>query len=174
MEPYIDISSVELKAIDKQSSVSSLLIEQFLGMNISQEGKTYNAILHALPEKKLKFKLKAIKSRVTASYTACVSYTNFGIVHSLEIENAEIYTVHTPMTFNAVGIPDLSSITVYSRVAFQDIANALMKLKIDKFEFEGKMTAIFYLTEKIIVTPEMKSKYNIMNLFTIFTDTNKS
>ncbi len=173
IEPFIDISSVQVKEIEKQSPVSDMLIEQFLGMKIAQEGKVYDAILYALPEKRLQFKLKAVNSRVTASYTACVSYMNFGKLEALQIDNAEIYNVHTPVTFNAIGLPDLSSITVYSRVAFQEIAKALKKKKIESIEFQGKPTTIFYLTETIIATAEMKAKYNIKSLFAMFTEAPK-
>ncbi len=173
MAPFVDITCAELKSLDKQSRVSDVLLNNFLGMHISQEGKQYDAILHALPEKKLKFRLKKEKNRVTTSYTAIVSFKNFDKNYILEVENAEVYNVHTPTTFNVVGIPDLASISVYSRVPFIEIANALAKEKITKLEFQGKPSTVFYISETIVVTPEMKAKYDIVQLFKMFTETSQ-
>ncbi len=173
MEPYVDVTSCELKHLEIQSRVSDLLLNNFLGMRISQEGKTYDAILHAFSDRKLKLKLKAVKSRVTASYTTRTSWPNFGKNEQLEIENAEIYNVHTPITFNILGVPDLAFINVYSRIVFQDVVNAFQKKNIKKIEMESKPTSIFYINETIVVTPEMKAKYNITDLFKMFTESVK-
>ncbi len=166
VSPFVDISSVELSDIKKKSRLPDVILQHFCGMNTEQKAdNVFSGHLVALPERTLRLRLKKEKSRVTASTSVVVcNFVHAGKTYdNLEIQNAEIYNVHTTATFNLVGIPDITSITIYARVPFSEIALALRKRGAS--ETTQKPTTVYYIIENIPITAEMRAQYNPTELF---------
>ncbi len=175
IEPYIEISSVELNDLQKQSRLSDFLLNTFCGVKITHEGKNVISNIIALPDRKFVLKMKKEKQKVVASITINITKFQHGNkLYDLQIENAEIYNVNISEIINSVigTITDIASITLNVRVAFQEIANALRKQGVTTFEY--KPTTVFYLTEQIAITPELKARFNPTELFRIYTKSNST
>ncbi len=74
------------------------------------------------------------------------------------------------INFNTLGIPDVSKIHIHARAPFKEISETLKAKNITKLEnTKAGPNDMFYFTEILHVTEEMRARYDIVKLFKSFT-----
>ena len=169
--PYVEVKCVEMKNLNEECSISDVILKNFCGINVTPIDNTFFINMVSLPERKLKLRLKKEHMRVTASMMLSIKdYRNYEKIvdGNLEVNNCEVFIVFLSGKSSALGIPDITSIDIYARTPFQEIVNALKLKGITDIEQKAKMSTVFYVTEHIVITPEMKQRYNAVDLIRQF------
>lgn len=160
--PYVDITTCNLSNVEGTTEpITTFLKDKFFGMTVPASDIT-NCSMISIPNRRLKMCLKKEKHRVTMTTTAFSQFTNNGKVYDVSLDNAEIYNVHMFVTYNAVGIPDVTKLHINVRAPFKEI-----KIP-DPILCSAKPNDAFYFTEVVHVTPEMKANFNAVQLFKQF------
>lgn len=136
--PYGLVSRAQLSS-HKETPVPELLLKNFFGMDITptvDQGR-YRMTVRALPERVMELELRRKNNRVAV-------YVD--LTENKEKVRCELVAIHMDMSFNAVNYPDLRALVVHGIAT--DSAGTRR-----------------YVTERVKVTPAMRSRFDTSKLF---------
>lgn len=158
-----------LETLSKMETVAASLVKNFFGARttITQDG--YKCVVQALPQREMTIKLE--NAKVVSSALLNFSTEIDGQLVTLDVV-ANMFALHMNLTFNSIGIPDLKDITIHGTMPFSNLEKSKniwrKSMHLQEKIVDEKDNRKVFVTETIVVTDKMKSKFDVLSLFKDF------
>lgn len=145
-----------------ETPLSAVLLNNFYGLHVEPivGSKKYAAFLNAFPDREMILTLRKNPNPMQVDGGRVASYVTLNFANEgQKLPNVEMFNIHLHMTFNDLGVPDVSQVFINGIVARDQVPPTLHRY-CEVLPGSDRLL----ITETIQVTEEMKSKFDAFSL----------
>lgn len=167
---YVECKLLECGKWDKLEAPDPVLLESFYGIHVKPipNTKKYTATINAFPDREMTLIMKKAPksdSKETRDHPGFTNaYGTLQLSSGHKVENAQVHTFFNDLVMPDFGTPDLRAVTVFAVTSSEAIAHLPKDIRDRHCKPFADDPSSWYVTETIVVTEELRKRFNVFDL----------